>query len=238
MSNSHDSLSQIIEVLRGSPMFHLSLAAKELFHSNFLAWMCETYPDSVGKLFALYLSEAPGTFTRVEAHRENHRVDITLKYENGQTLLIENKVKSLPRMEQLDEISGKVKARNRETTNFLLLTLVQPGFSPPNARSVQLGDGSKWHCITYRTLANALNKFLPAIVERNRYHGELFKDYLALISALDRLQSHFAIDWRDERADFFLLDELKELRSIRLHDVVGKVALRTTGSPRRGRFER
>ena len=47
--------------LKGSPLFNLSLASKELFHSNFLAWLCEAYPDFMGPLFARY-TKAPCKF--------------------------------------------------------------------------------------------------------------------------------------------------------------------------------
>jgi hypothetical protein len=34
-----------VQRLKKSPLFNLSLASKELFHSNFLAWLCEAYPN-------------------------------------------------------------------------------------------------------------------------------------------------------------------------------------------------
>ena len=60
---SHE-LDQIIDGLKQSPLFQLSLASKELFHSNFLAWLCVTYPDHAGRLFAAFLNYTPPTCGR------------------------------------------------------------------------------------------------------------------------------------------------------------------------------
>ena len=117
------SISSIIEKLRLSPLFNLSLASKELFHSNFLAWLCEKYPDRVGKVFALFVNKAPDKFDRVKVYRESHHIDLTLRYENDERLLIENKVKSLPSKEQLQEISDGVKERDR----FFVIINGRPG---------------------------------------------------------------------------------------------------------------
>src|SRR6202021_318629 len=46
------TFKQHVRKLRNSPLFNLSLASKELFHSNFLAWLLEQYPNQVGPLFA------------------------------------------------------------------------------------------------------------------------------------------------------------------------------------------
>lgn len=38
------SIDEIIQSLKGNPMFHLSLGSKELFHSNFLEFLWEQNP--------------------------------------------------------------------------------------------------------------------------------------------------------------------------------------------------
>ena len=34
-------MDTFVEKLKNNPIFHLSLSSKELFHSNFLAWLAE-----------------------------------------------------------------------------------------------------------------------------------------------------------------------------------------------------
>ena len=48
------SFKNHVQRLKKCPLFNLSLASKELFHSNFLAWLCEAYPNQVGRLFARF----------------------------------------------------------------------------------------------------------------------------------------------------------------------------------------
>lgn len=38
-------MTHSIDELSSSPLFNLSLSSKELFHSNFLAWLAQHYPD-------------------------------------------------------------------------------------------------------------------------------------------------------------------------------------------------
>jgi hypothetical protein len=159
-------------------------------------------------------------------YRERNHIDLTLEYNKGERLLlIENKVKSLPTKEQLQEISKGVKKKDRAKTGFLLLTLVRPSFVKAANEIIQLDDGeSLWFHITYGDLKTVLKAILPTIVAANSYHGELVKDYVDFIGNLDELQSYFAIDWDDDAGDFFITGHVaKQLRGIRLHDLVYKL---------------
>ena len=46
MTNYEEKISE----LKASPIFNLSLSSKELFHSNFIAWVSENYPLEFGSL--------------------------------------------------------------------------------------------------------------------------------------------------------------------------------------------
>jgi hypothetical protein len=39
-----------IDELKNSLLFNLSLSSKELFHSNFIAWVCNNYSSTFGKI--------------------------------------------------------------------------------------------------------------------------------------------------------------------------------------------
>ncbi len=93
----------LIKSLQKSPLFNLSLSSKELFHSNFFYWIGQNYPLEFGQLFADYLEEKPADL-RVrpeEIYREKDNIDLSFTYSNGEEILIENKVKSVPYLEQL-----------------------------------------------------------------------------------------------------------------------------------------
>jgi len=215
-------LDQIIDGLKQSPLFQLSLASKELFHSNFLAWLCVTYPDHAGRLFAAFLNYTPPTCQGLRAQREWHNIDLLLNYPGGGVLVIENKVKSLPVRDQLDEYAAAVP--DKEKTSFLLLSLSRPAFLPLNEATIQVSDGMVWQYLSYRDLADKLLEVLPHIAAIDSYHGRLLDDYIHFITHLDVLGERFVVDWDDEQGDFFdVRSEVHRLKDIRVHDLVDKI---------------
>ena len=87
------SLPKILETLKNSPLSQLSLCSKELFHSNFLAWLCENYEEvgraTFGEFITLNLGDK---IRRVELEKKN--IDLWLKFSGGQELVIEHRKQS------------------------------------------------------------------------------------------------------------------------------------------------
>ena len=106
-----ETLGQVIRTLNNSPVFQLSLASKELFHSNFIAWLCEAYPQLAGRLFGEFIKTAPPAIRRLRGGSEKKNVDLWLTFPNGQEFVIENKVKSVPDRQQLERIACKHKRK-------------------------------------------------------------------------------------------------------------------------------
>lgn len=100
-------VQNIINKLKKSPIFNLSLSSKELFHSNFLSWLAENYNEEFGHIFIEYLKDKPTKSSRIkDIKREKKNIDLSFTYiENSQELLIENKIKSIPYVEQLIKYS-------------------------------------------------------------------------------------------------------------------------------------
>lgn len=108
-----------IKALEESAMFYMSLGSKELFHSNFLHWL--SIVDS--KYFIEVLHGLAGTSEfwwencTFEVRREDKNFDLSIwlltnKKKQGKeiwipVLIIENKMKSLPYREQLEEYVNK-----------------------------------------------------------------------------------------------------------------------------------
>ncbi|MEZ6055785.1 MAG: PD-(D/E)XK nuclease family protein [Planctomycetaceae bacterium] len=221
MKSGKPLIADVIDKLNASPLFQLSLASKELFHSNLLAWLCTAYSDLVMPLFARFLPQQPDVLGHPTVHREHKNVDLMIRFSDGHQLVIENKVKSVPRERQLREYSDAVK--NKEQTGFLLLSLTRPGFLGEGDTAHTLSNGVLWHYMSYRDLANLLRPLASSIDERDRYHGDLLKDYIDFISLMDELQTQFAIDWEDPDWNFFgMQDDLRRIKEIRLHDLVDK----------------
>lgn len=125
------------DILKESPMFQLSLASKELFHSNFLAWIGSWEGDKgpehpfrqlMNKLGASHAVERDLWGKDWYVAREYKNFDLCVldsipedfesedsddSEENGKKqphvlLVLENKVKSIPNIEQLHEYQDKI----------------------------------------------------------------------------------------------------------------------------------
>lgn len=202
-------------------MFQLSLSSKELFHSNFLFWLFENYPNEAGPIFADYLKKAPPTYDSLKVDREQKNIDLWLKYSNGEELIIENKVKSLPIKSQLKKYADNT--QNKDKTSFLLLSLTRPAFLKKSESRIQLSEGVEWHYLSYHELANKLQGILPAIRTDKSYHRQILQDYIEFITQLDKLQCYFSIE-RDMDENFFGREkEIQLLRAIRIHDLIDKL---------------
>lgn len=100
-----------IGTLKDSPMFHLSLSSKELFHSNFLYWIWKIDPTAfqtiMRNLGAKNVTSWPDNW---EVLREYESFDLCVVEQGTKRVLLvlENKVKSIPYKAQLDKYEKKV----------------------------------------------------------------------------------------------------------------------------------
>lgn len=201
-----------IEYLKKSPLFNLSLSSMELFHSNFLYWIGYTYPSEFGEIFAGFLKKRPEDTSIKEIYREKENIDLSFSYLNGEELLIENKVKSIPYIEQLEKYSKK----HNNFKSYILLSLSEPIFFK-SRESIEI-SGVMWSYLSY----SALNIMLKSITEKidNEYHKGIINDYCAFVDGLVAINECCAID-DDELFDFHSIKSnplYVELINIRLHD--------------------
>lgn len=130
--NIMENIKEIIKDLNNSPMFHLSLSSKELFHSNLLAWLAEdsdTRDLFVGvlELFGLEPKQAEKLADGIRGNEymvlreynnfdfciceklKNWKEDSEEEYVPGRVVLVlENKFKSIPYEAQLKGYEKKV----------------------------------------------------------------------------------------------------------------------------------
>lgn len=81
--------------LRQEPLFQFSLHAKELFHSNFLAWFIDAHPQCGRQAFAPWVAADRGARTN-RVRRERSNLDLAVELEGLRPFVIENKVFSPP----------------------------------------------------------------------------------------------------------------------------------------------
>lgn len=168
--------NQFIDQLKDSPLYHLFISSRELFHSNFWLWLNKVNSIETVKLFSRKdVTEGKISFQReyvVGRKGERTIMDVVVFQNNKPTVVIENKVKDFPNNEQLLRIE---KAFNSDSNiQFVLATLfwtkeIEINFSP-------------WNVLTYQELSERL---VPEKFARpNSYHYYLINDYKNLLSSL------------------------------------------------------
>lgn len=215
-----------ITKLKESPLFNLSLSSQELFHSNFLYWIANNYKKEFGELFAPYLKEMPNDLTIKNIYREKKNIDLSFTYSNGQEVFIENKVKSMPYIRQLENYSEK-----NPKYNYILLSLSKPSFfddvdNDGKQSSIIEIDGVEWQYLSYTVLRNMLAELSAKIKdkvninEKGKYHFQVINDYCTFIDGLIEVNDYCDLK-SDDVFNFHSIKEdeiYKQLESIRIHD--------------------
>lgn len=193
--------NKIIE-LKASPIFNLSLSSKELFHSNFIAWICNNYPSEFGSLIVKQFNLHFRSNEIISTQREAKNLDLIIQFENKK-IIIENKVKSTPNKEQLINY----KSKNNPEDVYILLTLIKPNFDLE-----EIG----WQLFSYKDLSDLLKKLTEKI--STDYHKSIISDYSNFISILYDLNELMIIDFTNDCFDFYG-EKYRLFQSIRLHDL-------------------
>lgn len=186
--------------LSKSPMFNLSMASKELFHSNFLYWISITYRG-----FFLTIVKDLGIITDKwsndwKSYREKKHFDLSIyDSDNNLILIIENKVKSTPYKEQMEKYDQIINNSGNYKSFKILLSLTTV---IPNQNEI---EKSGWKIVNYSNLADAINKSINMI--KNEYHKSLVKDYCETIIALHKIQSSWILEDKDSYIEKIVKDE-------------------------------
>ena len=91
-----NEILKTINKLSNNAMFNVSLTSRELFHTNFWAWMLRKYP----KVFTPVFYPEYNKKDKIEVLREYKNTDLFLKI-GDKSIIIENKLNSLPDKNQL-----------------------------------------------------------------------------------------------------------------------------------------
>lgn len=148
---------------------------RELFHSNLIAWFFDELPAAADAVFRPLAGQGTGSRRRVE--RERGHMDLVMHWPDTAPLVIENKVFSLPRPEQLRQYQAAT-ATWPTHPSFVLLSV-----------SAGATDVDGWQYLSYHELASRIRAALPACgsyeVATMRRYADLADDLAALVSAVD-----------------------------------------------------
>jgi hypothetical protein len=210
---------EIKEKLLSSPLFNLSLSSKELFHSNFLSWIGERYPDLFIAIFEELGCSVKWKSKAWKVKRELLNLDLCVQLCNGEHIpfVLENKVKSIPRKNQLDEYAAKLKPTPED--NLILLSLATEF---PDKKDIE--KEGKWKICSYKQLYEAIT----ITISKNKkndveepYHRALIEDYCLFIQSLHTL----AQSWKVNEGDTFLLAKTNKeyCNELRIGDLQDKI---------------
>ncbi len=179
MRSSDEIVATLCAALKEEPLFHMSLGSKELFHSNFLAWFADCFPEHAAAVFRPWTipmaSAQPSRSEREPAH-----LDLVLHLPGLAPIAVENKVFSTPDEEQLDRYAeGTLAQRSAAETTYarVLLSLMSPGWTTYKG----------WRLVSYQELAEALRAQVAYIRAADAFAGDLVEHYVVLISLLAQL---------------------------------------------------
>jgi hypothetical protein len=144
-SNMSQTNKNIKKELYSNPLYRISMSSIELFHSNFWAWMFETYQESINYFFkdiAKFDIDKP-----IIIKREFHKFDIYL--EQGDTYyVIENKIKSMPDKGQLASYTNKKIGKKRFAKGIIASIL-------PDTVKID-----NWINLDYQQIAQRMHRFI------------------------------------------------------------------------------
>lgn len=160
--------------LTKSPIYNLSMCSLENFHTCFLKWFGQNYPQEFLKLLLnkIYSDNLKINFETQIRYSKDIILDLQIEISDGKNIeyiVVENKLKSYPTSEQLIKYQNYFKDKK---TTFVLLSLASNFKSPKD-----------WTYISYENLAESLSKISKF---KNQYDEFLIKDYINVITAFSR----------------------------------------------------
>lgn len=209
-------MTHSIDELSSSPLFNLSLSSKELFHSNFLAWLAQHYPDFFVEICKELGCKADWSNAEWNVKREYKNFDLCITSDKKIVMVLENKVKSIPTKAQLDEYVEKLKKEYEGNIDLILLSL---STSFPDKQAIE--DEKKWQIRNYDHLCTAMREHMQLI--NNQYHKALIEDYCSFVATLHECSE----SWKVKDSSPFLLlpndSNRKELKELRIADLQDKI---------------
>ena len=166
-----NNIDTIINDIKRSPLFYLFSSSKELFHSNFWFWLSTLNKIETLKLFVQELDIEISTITfqrerqfKNKESKINANIDLVINVNEGLTVIIENKIKDYPQLNQLARIID-ASIDNKNQFKYVLVSL----FATNKFQS--------WDNVTYKDISNNIK---AENFTDNLYYQSLITDYKEL----------------------------------------------------------
>ena len=211
-----------VEDMKKDPIFAMSLSSKELFHSNFWAWLCGRELDKENtvinekskgiKYINIFFPDLKNV-TRVE--REKNNRDVTF-WESGKAYIIENKFKAIPDKEQLlryqNELEEPKNPKNKIIVGGGILTgVITPYF-------IEDPELDKWHFKPYAEIGKEIVEIANSGIETDDFQRNLIISYGKLLQNLHEVFSNKLTSVKERWVYYD-----NELDEIRMNDMYSKM---------------
>lgn len=177
MTADVEKLKATLFELSSDPLAHLMVSHRELFHSNILAWFFAFFEEEADEVFGRMSSTDALSNSPRQVHREKQNIDLLLTWPNRGTVLIENKIFSIPREEQL----ARYGEGQDQRTSCWLLSMIDPGWQNDVRRIGQ----HEWRLKGYWDLGSEIEASLSATPYS--FERELMLRYAAMVKRLATL---------------------------------------------------
>lgn len=206
--------ADIIE-LKKSPLYAMSLASMELFHSNFWRWLMEYDPKYIKVFFDIEIDKDK----KLEIKREYKNTDITIEYDK-EIYIIENKFKSLPNVTQLKEYENKFKDEktNRSTFKKGIYTF------PINENFLKDEQIYNWEFKSYKAIVDTIDEIRNG--NESTIEAQIIKEYVSMTNQIINLITKVK-DFYGEEWIAYVKKENKQLLNLlteaRICDIIKKI---------------
>lgn len=199
-------MTEAIEKLKHSLIYQMSLGGRELYHSNVWCWLMKRDPAFIRIFFPAFDPEKD----KVESiQREWLNMDLVIKLANQKNYIIENKLKSLPRADQLTDYTQK-------TEKYCVLGKVYTGVCDTLTKE----ERKDWDFISYSDIAKGIEKQLECSSLPNEQKAQI-REYCNNIYCMIEIANH-ALKSGENRLIYSYSAKLDD-PSVRLQDLCTKL---------------
>ena len=207
-------MKELVGRLNNNPIYAMSLSSKELFHSNFWAWLFERNIE-YARIFFPNLQQIQG-----DVEREQNNRDVTIwQKSNGkerdEAFVIENKFKSLPYKEQLIRYQKGIEAPKRGKGKIFICGVVSGIYEPDFINDDEL---SKWSFISYKKIGERIREVSERVETDGTFGKEIIIKYCEMIIDLYELLDGKLTSYGDRWVPYD-----SDCAALRINDIFNKL---------------
>lgn len=168
-----DSLDPL-DALAAHPLYQLSTAGQELFHTNMLYWLITQHPHAAAPILEILGLPPTKQETTASVAREWRHFDLFVDNGDNQ-LVLENKLHAFPDRDQLEKYRADLAPKYQSgSVRFVLLSMIEPVFPMPDP----------WVQIDYAALIDPIKTAAELIGTPESFDQALVLEYADLLTLL------------------------------------------------------